>query len=69
MVKVENKSLLEIEEYLKTITDEETNLSMRCLDCDEYKPLCQMNVETETCDECNRKRFHRFEDIKEDEED
>ena len=51
-MKIEEMDLEEIEEYLKSITDEETNLYMRCLECGEYKPLCEMNIETECCNEC-----------------
>lgn len=52
---MEDKTLVEIEEYLKETTNEETNLYMRCLECDEFKPICQMNIETELCDECNKR--------------
>ena len=51
-MKIEEMSLSQIEEYLKEITDNETNLYMRCLDCEEYKPIYEFNVETEICKEC-----------------
>ena len=49
---IEDMDLCEIEEYLKTITDEDTNLYMRCLSCNEMVPICRMNVYTEECDDC-----------------
>lgn len=52
---MENKSLSEIEEYLKSIAKEETNLYMRCLECEEYKHISQMDIDSEICDECNKK--------------
>lgn len=52
-MKIEEMNLTEIEEYLKLITDEETNLYMRCLNCGEFKPLCEMNVVTECCNDCD----------------
>ena len=55
-MKIENMNLTEIEEYLKDFTDEDTNLYMRCLECNEYKPICKMNVFTEVCNDCEDER-------------
>lgn len=53
-MKIEEMTLIEIEEYLKNITDEETNLYIRCLNCDEYTPICNINIITETCNNCDK---------------
>lgn len=59
MNNIENMSLTDILNYLKdTYGDETTNLYIRCLDCDEYIPICEWNnhenlIELEICNDCN----------------
>ena len=50
---IEDMSLIEIEEYLKEITNENANLYMRCVNCDEYYPICNMNINCELCNNCD----------------
>lgn len=50
-MKITEMTIMEIEEFIR---DEfpETNLAMRCLNCDEYKPLSEMDLEHELCEDC-----------------
>ena len=52
-MEIEKMSLTEIEKYLKGITNENTNLMMRCINCDEYYPICDMNIDLELCNNCD----------------
>lgn len=51
---IEKMSLTEIEEYLKTITNKDANLFMRCLNCESYIPICNMNIDLELCNTCDK---------------
>lgn len=51
-MQIENMKIEQIEEYIcENFTD--TNLYMRCLDCDEHYPLSDMNLEQELYQDCS----------------
>lgn len=50
-MQIESMTIVQIEEYIRD-NFPDTNLYMRCLDCDEYYPLSDMNLEQELCQDC-----------------
>ena len=54
-MKITEMNILEIEEFIR---DEfpTANLAIRCLDCGDYLPLNQIDLELEICEDCARDR-------------
>lgn len=68
-------SLIEILEYIRDTygNDETTNLYIRCLDCDEYIPVCEWDqhedlLEFEKCQDCKEDDEQFLGDEEDDEE-
>lgn len=50
-MKIEEMTITQIEEFIRDKFPG-TNLYMRCLECDEYYTLSEMNLELEICQDC-----------------
>lgn len=51
-MKIKNMTIEQIEEYIRE-NFPDTNLFMRCLICDEYYPLNEMDLKKEFCQVCS----------------
>lgn len=51
IMKIEEMTITQIEEFIRDKFPE-TNLYIRCLECDEYYTLSEMNLELEICQDC-----------------
>ncbi len=52
-MQIENMTIEEIEIFIRD-NFPDTNLYMRCLDCDEYYSLSEMNLNIELCQNCSK---------------
>lgn len=50
-MKIEDMTITQIEEFIND-NFPDTNLYMKCLECDEYYPLNEMNLDLEKCQNC-----------------
>lgn len=65
-MKIEDMTITQIEEFIRD-NFPDTNLYMRCLDCDEYYPLSEMDLDLEKCQNCQKEERKYDDDIMEDE--
>ncbi len=52
-MQIENMTIEEIESFIRN-NFPDINLYMRCLDCDEYYSLSEMNLNIELCQNCSK---------------